>query len=348
MKHDKFFTPFNGYKSLIHVPEWRRMVQTGVIPYPIQIGIDMANSCNLSCTFCNSKELIDKNVLMSKETIDKVAHLMSIGFSRAVCVGGGGESLCNPLFNYLVDTIHMNTKVGIVTNGVNAGEFVGALKKCKWVGISLDSATRSTFKKIKNADLFDRVVGSIRKLVLNDVKDLTVKFLIWPGNEHEIFEACKLAKNLGTRRFQVRPADFPWFIIKQNKRHLFTKASIDIINEQLNMCEELESSDFEVIITRQNFTDDYKRNLDFKNCYAGLFNCIIHPDGKISLCLDRRSDSRTYLCNIDEVKKVWGSQKHKDIVKSIDISNCPRCSFRTHNIVFENEVLDDKMYCEHL
>ena len=340
MKND-FFTPFNGYKALIHVPEWRKIMETGEITYPVDVSIDMAAMCPLSCVWCNSRNIRGKNILMSEATISKVIDLVRIGFFRHTCIGGGGESLCNPNAGYLIEEVSKYAQIGLITNGIYINKFVPQLMSARWIGISLDAATPKTFERLKGQDLFKKIISNISLLVKAGHKNIGVKYLIWPGNEKEIFEACKLTKDLGVYRFEVRPADLSWTELRKKDRVLFDDEKQKIAKEQIQKCMELENSDFSVHCRMQNFNNDFSRKVEYHNCYAQYFNCIFQANGIVSFCLDKREDPKTFLCEIKDLPQAWNSKKHKDI--ELDIKDCPRCSFSVCNVIFERMVLQDDM-----
>ena len=340
------FNPFNSLKALTHVPNWKKMINTGILKPPIQISLDMANVCQFNCIFCNAIEARKRKDIMSLDTINKVIDLASYKVTQSFCVGGGGESLCNPNFGYFVDQVHKLASIGVVTNGMNIDKYLESLMKCKWVGISLDAATPKIYSKLKGTteENFDKVVNNIKLLVDSGHKDVTIKYLMWPDNIVDINKAAILAKKLGVRRFQVRPGDAPWF--SKNDSSIYSDYNVRYARMQMNRISQLADDNFEVYTVTQNFDNKLGRKLDFSKCYAGLFNIIMYPNGDVGLCVDRRGDKDTYLCNIDELHEVWGSEEHKEKVANLDLSKCPRCTFRVHNLIFENVVLKDNMYCE--
>jgi len=117
-QYKSFFNPFNPYKGLIHVPEWKRMMKRHIIPFPIQVAIDMSSKCQLNCVWCNSKKITKSKASLTVDDIKEISQLAELGFIRAGCIGGGGESLCNPNFGVLVNNIHNLVKLGLVTNGI--------------------------------------------------------------------------------------------------------------------------------------------------------------------------------------------------------------------------------------
>jgi len=345
VQNDEFFNPFNAYKSLVHVPRWKKAIEDGIIPYPTYLSVDLAAKCDLDCVWCNSKNIRKQNIHMSVEDIKRTANLLETGFGSAVCVGGGGESLNNPNFGMFIEDTSQHAEIGVITNGVRVHKFLPYFDKCKWVGVSLDCSNKKTFNKLKGKDLFDRVTNNIYSLSKTKCKDIGVKFLIWPGNEDEIFDACRLSKELGADRFQVRPADFSWSMIDNGKtNNLFTEDSVKIVEEQVERCKELRDENFTLHYRTQLFGDKMERKHPFKKCYVSFSNCVIHANGTISLCLDRREDPKTYLCNIKDVLQIWNSEKHKNMLANLKDETCPRCTNLITNQIIENVILEDKMY----
>jgi len=341
-QYNDFFNPFNSYKGLIYVKDWKNMLETGVIPPPVQLSIDMANVCQFDCAWCNSSETLNGDI-MSLDTINIVSDLVKDGFAKALCIGGGGESLCNPHFDVMIEKTYRYANIGVVTNAFLIEKHLDSLLKCKWVGISFDAATSETYNKLKGADRFYTSIRGISLLIQAGHKDVTMKYLVWPGNESEIYDACKLARSLGCLSFQVRPADFPWFM---DKKQLYTKDQVDIANNEMIKCRELETDKFHVYTMTQNFGSELERKIDFPKCYVGFFNILIYPNGKVGICVDRRGDESMTMCDIKDLKNIWGSIYHKSFVNNVIIDKCPRCTFRNHNLIFENVVVNNKMYYE--
>jgi len=67
----------------------------------------------------------------------------------------------------------------------------------------------------------------------------------------------------------------------------------------------------------------------------------------VGLCCDRRGDARLELLrdgtSFGEVKKLWGSREHWRLFDSINIAECPRCTYQPHNQIYEHVILQDSM-----
>ena len=339
MKH--IYHAFNGLKALVHVEYWKQIIDEKKVPPPRFVSIDPCAICNFNCCFCNAQKVIN-NKKMTYETMKKIVKTLEIWKTRAVCIGGGGESLINPTTFLLIDELNkLNIQLGIVTNGSILLE-KGHLSKCKWVGISVDAATSSTHSKIKGvpSNYFDKVISNISSMT-NNGAEISYKFLIHPDNYLEIYKATILAKEIGCNLIHIRPGAEPWF--KDDKSWHFNDSMVLAIREEIKKAKELENENFKVFGITEKFNPDFSIRKSFKECYACFTTCFINHAGDIGLCCDRRGDDKIILCNIEEADKYWGSKKHFEIHESIDIEQCPRCTYSHINEIFENVIIDDKM-----
>ena len=210
------FNSFNGLKALTQVDYWKPIIN-GHVPFPRLISIDLSGKCNLNCSFCNANK-VKGNYSMSKETMNEITQTifnerkMNLNSDNlAVCIGGGGESTLNKDLAYFVKSLNeLSVDVGLVTNGVDISN-LGDTSKYKWIGVSVDAARKETYKKIKGADKFDKVLSNIKKLTADKKTEVTYKFLIHPDNKHEIEQAILKAKELNCNQIHIRPAHYTWF-----------------------------------------------------------------------------------------------------------------------------------------
>lgn len=334
------YNPFNSMKALKHVEYWEPIVN-GVIPPPRFVSIDPCATCNLKCTFCNATESFYGD-RMDKELCDKIVKQLVKWGTKATCCGGGGEPLLNENMYGLIEQLHGNNiQVGLVTNGTIVKHPDILTKCCKWIGISVDATTEETYAKIKGVDRFDDVLENIRRLT-NKGCEITYKFLLTPENQHEIYHACYMAACQGCDLIHIRPGSQPWF--KQTRKQQFNLVSI---REQIERARRtFENDNFKIYGISHKFNPDLSVKKSFNKCYACMTTCYIDSRGMVGLCCDRRGDKKIELCHIDEVDKYWGSDKHKEIFESIDVSKCPRCTYSHVNEIFENVIIDDKMNCD--
>jgi MoaA/NifB/PqqE/SkfB family radical SAM enzyme len=342
MKIDKY-NPFNGDKALCHVDRWK-LVKKGIVMSPVFVSLDLSEVCNLNCTFCNARKVRGK-VKMDRATIDKAVGVLARWGTRAVCIGGGGESTLNPNIGYAIKRLHEHgVSVGIVTNGVKIPlinpEFVS------WIGVSVDAATNKTYGKIKGCRpaTFDKVIENIKFFKKHYPSiELTYKFLLHPLNEREVKDAIGLAKEIGCDRIHIRPGSYAWFD-KTGKQFEFKVDSYRLTEEDIDRGRLInESENFRVHAVYEKFNRMFKPKIPFDRCYAGFATCYISPRGGVGLCCDRRGDKKMMLGNLDNIEQRWGSQMHRNILKSVDVLMCPRCTYSHVNQIFENVIMEDRM-----
>ena len=183
-------------------------------------------------------------------------------------------------------------------------------------------------------------------------RGVSYKFLLDPSNAHEIYQAAKLAKDIGCRNFHMRPVGVPWDKIIERKYNPFGKESIEEFRRQTEKARELEDNNFGVFGVTHKFDDELGILNDFKQCYAIFMTAVFMPPSdkyskfNLGLCCDRRGDDSLTIENINdisEVKKFWGSEKHWGMFDKIRVDKCPRCTYMPHNEIYHHAVLKDNM-----
>jgi len=370
----KKWNPFNSYKLLSQVYRWRLIQRGQPVPQPALVTIDPTNRCDLNCIWCNSSYVIKKrsNHLSRMALLDIADFLRDWQGSpkwekgvEAVCIAGGGEPLINPHTPDLIDRLVENgIQVGMVTNGTNLWD-LESLSKCTWIAVSVDAGTPETFEKIKGRDRFDRVIKNIKYLIKYSKDHKTTlassqpgygvsfNYLLHPYNVHEITKAVKIAKDIGVKNFHLRPAGVPWDKLDGGEIK-FSKKQLETFKKQINEARNYESKDFGVYGVTHKFSDKLQPSNIFKKCYAVFMTCGFFPstDGNldhmnIGLCCDRRGDESLEIAqnisDVNELGKLWGSKKHWEIFDSINLKDCPRCTYQPHNQIYEHVIQNDSM-----
>ena len=337
------YNSFNSWKGLLYGRWYMKIRQKTFLP-PVEASLDPIHQCNLSCEHCNAHRYLktDKNTRMpDKHLLHLIGFLKNWGV-KAVCFGGGGEP---SMHTYLSKAIHHARKVGlytaVATNGVVINEeLINAYARCRWVGISVDAATAETYLKGKKHDCFQQVLINISELVktVRDERsdcDIAYKFLIMPYNQHEIYQACKLAKGLGVRDFHARPADYSHQGMGEIKKKT-NEFDIPLILEQFEKCQELETDKFRVFTVMHKFDETLRPQKDFTQCYAAPICIQLCADGNVYLCPDQRHNDfyklGTHYPNPENILNFWGKERHQELVFKQGASQCnTRCTFAPYN-----------------
>lgn len=333
------FNSFNSWKGLLYAP-WYEAVLKGKFLPPIEASIDPIHQCNLQCVHCNAGRYIRGNTLGSKlgqkRLLELVDFLGDWGV-KAVCYGGGGEPTLHPdLATAIVMTRAKGMEVGIATNGTLMAQdaLMDALKLCRWIGVSVDAATPETYQSLKGINLFKRVLANIRAMVdeAGPGCDVAFKFLISTLNQHEILEACKIAKALGVRDFHARPADVTHQGVAGDDSGALGRLDVDLVMAQFQQCHELENDQFRVFTVVHKFDEELRPRKAFSQCYAAPLAIQLCADGWAYFCVDQRHREEyrlgRFIPNVKDILKFWGGEKHKELVFAETPRLChTRCTF---------------------
>ena len=265
-------------------------------------------------------------------------------------------------------------QVGLVTNGTMIQDFVDSLSRCTWVGVSMDAGRPETFNKLKGlpeqSNLFEKIIDNVGILTdyakrhftrlgkVHPAYGVSYKYLIYnKENIAEIYEAAKLAKEIGCKNIHFRPAGTTWDKIGTDDEINFTKEDIELFNEQITLALELDDDKFGVYGVTHKFNSQFERANYFSRCYAIFMTAVFMPPGEaakgqdgftMGLCCDRRGSEKLELIqsmeDVSQIEKVWGGKEHWSIHDRINVAKeCPRCTYQPHNEIYEQVILNDAM-----
>ena len=337
------FCSYNSWKGLSYLPNFEAVKKRKFLP-PIEASIDPIHQCQLNCRFCNASRYLDSSYKMKMRRMPddhlmRLIKFLSRWGVKSSCFGGGGEPTLHtglPKALWLSKTLDMQSSVA--TNGVSfSDELIDAMANyCRWVGVSIDSATAKIYCYEKGADKFKQVLSNIEKLnrrirQLGVNNDVAFKFLIAPWNQKEIFKACKIAKDLGVSDFHCRPMNFDHQGMSVAKRML-VKYDIDLILEQFKKCHKLATKDFRVFTVMHKYDKKFRPKKNFRQCYAAPICIQITADGSIWFCPDTRFNEfyklGEHYPNPEKILEFWGGEKHKKLVFETGKKHCTsRCTF---------------------
>lgn len=361
------FNPFNSMKVLM----WRRHLEHCAkrdFLTPVTVDVDPSNKCNFDCVFCNAYDMMNQpgeTKIMPEDHLLRLADFLADwgkdtieGNPKSACVAGGGEPLTNPGTMAFLERMHLNNlECGLITNGslLNDEMIEIVAKTCRWVGFSMDAASPATYSKIKgikNEKIFNKVIENIRKLTrkivdTGAVNDVSYKYLVHPWNALEIYDAAKLAKEIGVRDFHLRPVGWINLTKTKNKERLNFKPLLKLIDDQIEKALELEDSRFHFYGVRHKFTEDMSPKKNFRKCWTIPLLPCFGADGWVHTCFDMRGKKELRMCqhypDPYELERFWNTEEHRKLVDSIDVQKCPRCTFTVYNEAVEKAVIEDRM-----
>jgi len=353
------YNEFNSMKALLWKNQWEQIVK-GNFPPPLGIDTDPSNLCNFNCIWCNSAGFrAESPHTMPSGHLLKLADFYKQWGVKSTCVAGGGEPLLNPDFTDFIYRLKENgIESGIITNGsLMTTEQMEAIVKCsRWCGFSVDAGTSRVYSIVHGLNdsgkMFEKVLRNIQKMTRLKAKlgsdlEVTFKYLLHPLNVETILDATKIACDIGVNTFHLRPVCTD-NLYGLNRRPVDFSGCLDVINKQVEQALEFETENFRFYGVRHKFKNDFSRKVSFKKCLATPLMSTFGADGNVHLCFDVRGKPEWILCSHypdpTEVLKVWGSEKHKRMIESIDPSKCPRCTFGSYNEVIEQCIVKDRMY----
>lgn len=337
MKQNKSFDP---NKCLLYRKNLEGLL-TGKWIAPVEVDIDPINACTLKCVWCNSKRVLNGDRI-EKDDMTMLLNMLAEWGVSGICFAGGGEPSLHPDLSLFIEyCTGLGLETAIITNGYswNDNLIKSMARNMRWIGISVDTGDWYKFKELKKVDGFVKVLENIKRLVTHKREigsnvGITYKYLIHPVTQYNIVETAMLAKKIGCDSFHLRPVDF--LAYQDNEEQL----DVPIIKEQIEAGMTLNDDTFEFIPYFNCFNSNYNRVV-FDKCLLSPLLGICLPDGWW-LCIDRKGDKRLKLCKINEIREFWGSDKHLEIINSINPKvDCGKCTLSKYYSIFDSYINDD-------
>ena len=354
------YSSFNSYKGLTYYENYKNIVAwmngDAELRPPVECNLDPYAECNLRCGFCitqrylrDKREEVGEMRVLPEDYMIRLVDFLADWGVRGFCISGGGEPTLHDATPALLrHAVRKGMEASLFTNAVKlSDEMIDAMMVCKWISLSVDAGDRETYKQVKGADRFSQVVHNLERLsaARNGTNvSLVFKLLILPENADSIFKACKLAKEVGLQAIHIRPADLERLDITRASESTF---DIPRVYEAFERCHELEDDNFRVFTVTHKFDPEFRVKHDFEGCLATPLVLPIMTDGNAYLCVDHKMEAEYKLgsCYPDPLKTLdwWGSDKHRELIKSVNIERCSRCTWGQYNSQIENTVLNDSM-----
>ena len=305
--------------KILYFPEHLRKWLAGEVIYPINVEVDLSNSCQLKCSMCNYANLRSAEWL-SKSDIERVlTQLVTVGV-RSVTWSGGGEPLTNPYAGYAFEMAwNLGLKQGIYTNGLLLDKHLQTVDRyCDWVHISLHAASPATYRAITGIDSFDKVVQNIKYLLKTRHRLVVGMGMVTiPENEHEILDFYQRSKVLGVNYCGFKPSCYI--------------SDPVVLQRMWNVVNGLPE---DVVKTPYRYLDQMLEDPHpYKACHGHNFiGCVgAREDLPLWLCCSARGIEAQRLGSLktQTFESIWYSPRRRDIIQNIDLSKCMR-SCRPH------------------
>jgi MoaA/NifB/PqqE/SkfB family radical SAM enzyme len=236
---------------------------------------------------------------------------------QSACVGGGGEPTLSPHLTELYEMCDRHhLALSLTTSGQRPVPDT-VVRLSHWIGFSVDAATDATYRGFKGAPIsrvFEMITDAITKKRSNGwPTEITYKFLIFPGNEHEVLAAYENAIRLGCDSFHIRPVSIN-----------ATRSSQALPPPDLTQFRELKADPrckLRVIDHRFVFGPN-----TVTKC-TGWTAATITADGKVGVCPDQKGEAFTQFTTLEHLREEWCGPAHRALMASIDPAGCPHCPY---------------------
>ena len=186
---------------------------------PLNIYLNIDDSCNLKCPSCRNEVVIHKNnkeYMTAKSILDKLSYVIlpALDYHAEITLSSGGELFASPAFmEWIFDfnvTLYPNIKFTFMTNGTllhKNKEFLQKIEKnISAFYVSIDAASEETYKKTRiNGKWEDLLKGLelIKEFSKNNDEIKRKSFFhycISNLNFHELNDFVEFAKDFGNEK----------------------------------------------------------------------------------------------------------------------------------------------------
>lgn len=317
---------YSRFEPLKVLAQYDKLVELsrGNICLPQQLMVYPNNTCNLNCGHCIMRDLRADKASLSYETMMKlVTDCNRLGI-KLVNIAGGGEPLLNHYTYSFIHRLHESgIQVGLNTNGLELLNTV----KADFLRISVDAATRETYRKVKGCDSWDK----LNRRLANYKKfgEMGFAFLVTHENAHEVEKFCQWAQQYDYDFLHIRPAYWPEHDNEIKTAMAEIMLNADVLNKYRG-----------VNLRVDKFQNTWEER-PFTKCRATPLKAVLTADGSFLQCQDKFNKFGNY--NTQAFEDIWFSEEHRTLIACNDLTTCPRCVEGPTNEIIEHCVMGDKL-----
>lgn len=345
---------------------------THTSPAPLVVEFDPTTNCNLACPECISGSLLNQGQI-ARERVKTLTREMIDAQVKAVILIGGGEPMMHPDIGWIIQTLgDAGIQVGITTNGLYLKKHLDITAKyAKWVRVSMDAGSSEMFNELRPSrngkSLFDAVIENMRAYAKVRTGRLGYSFMVYSEgnhgfkeipirksentpdhaktNAHEIFQAARLARDIGCDYFEVKPMyDVNHFSVMQKKQ------IAEIVEIQIAKAQQLETESFKIVEAvklRATLRGETNREpKDYTRCAVSQLRTLITPSG-VYVCPYFRGDEKMKIGDVNNMSllEMWHSARRKSVMQDLDPSrDCPmHCIRHESNLALEQAIKEGFM-----
>lgn len=332
-------TEYSPYK-IIHHPYKLHAMRQGRQPMPLQVQLVLTNACNHRCTFCAYRMdgYLSNATFSAGHRIKEEQAMSIIESSRAngipaIQFTGGGEPLVHPSAPLIINnTIEMGMDVGLVTNGaLLTEELCDSLGSSKWVRISVDAGTPETYRQVRGPDNYNQVLRNTEQLVKYRRNNIIgMGYVICHENYKEVFDMCRIAKDMGVDNFRISAAFTP-------QGYDYFSDFREEAQELAEECEGLSDENFKVFnMFNDRLQDCFTGIQDYDYCGIKELNPYVGADGNVYTCCTLAYNKAGLIGNLADhnwnMAEFWQSDEKRKVFA--DHKPCTHCK---HPCMYEKK-----------
>jgi len=185
---------------------WRKSIKLNTLSFATTNRSDV---CNFKCVYCFANKSLERlahvtDSLSTYEMLLQLSEIQELNTEELTLLISNGEFCANKHCEEMLD-IFLKTKwnMDLTSNcSIYKEKLANLMETGRVVSIvtSLDAGTRETFKKIKQVDMFDKVLENLRKYPMNKTK-LHTKYIFLEGindNEKDVDGFYEISKEFGS------------------------------------------------------------------------------------------------------------------------------------------------------
>lgn len=298
---------------------------------PIHIQLEPTSYCNLSCRSCTYKEKVENPRNLSFKDFKKIYDGIE---PKKLTLSGVGETFMNPeVFQMIRYAKDKGTSVNTASNGTLIFKLADKIIESglDLLKISIDSDNKETYRKVREADYFDKVVEGVKKVItVRKEKGLQkpyvrFQFVIQKANYKEIPGVVSLAHRLGVDAVNFQILEL--IGVEEKLDELVGDMTYENLLGELKEADILANkfgmlTNLNMIIA--NFPAHWKkyssREGTPKNCQLPWFSTYVDIDGNLWPCCSFGfSFDEASMGNVfeDGIEGSWNSEKYRAFRESI-------------------------------
>jgi molybdenum cofactor biosynthesis enzyme MoaA len=202
------------FNAMVNEIEYR-MGRPILDSFPPEIHLSVTGRCNIECKFCSYAH---ERAYSDYVDVDHIAKLDVFRYLHTLRLSSGiGEPTLNPHLPDIIEYVaneFPQIEMNFFTNGttLNRRGLIDALVyKTGWINVSLNAATRETWRDLCEKDMFDQLCSNLRELHRAKRERGAVQPVLYGSmvltskNIHELPQMPKLCRSLGIDRFTGIP-----------------------------------------------------------------------------------------------------------------------------------------------